>query len=411
MFLLVKYTDGTNFRDTNPFTLARELDRLLIGTVTANPIRSGALLIRTKNKTSAKTLTERTELLGKNVIVEVADRLNSVEAVAHAPSLKNITDQDLITELGPQGVIGLRRLGSRDGRRSAQLCFRFRGLTYPAYLTAGYERLPMRPWVRAPMMCRRCASFGHTQQRCRSEQLCCLRCAGPHDTDNCEENRLFCPHCGGPHAAWDRSCGVLQYRLRQAEVEQRASTGPSPEPLLSGGQDTSERPTMKSVGCQTSTTNKMAEASTQTKNATKKDVANTTKPETSTKSTDYKRPNIKTTAAQTDDLPIFDGMVTIIQPLDDPKDQPAPPKTSQASQEQSAGSRPDRRWDHRDRDRRDADLPPAAGTRSNYKEKRFSKEDWWTAPAGPRPTPEQQTEDRPPPLPVRPTRKSTWWDE
>ena len=160
IFLIIKHADGSHFRDSNPFALARELDRLLIETVTVNSIRSGALLIKTRNKTSANSLLSKTELLGKTITVEVAERLNTVEAVAHAPSLRSLTDEELVTELGPQGVIGLRCLGSRDGRRSPQLCFRFRGLTHPPYLNAGYERLPLRgPWVRSPPMCRQCVKI------------------------------------------------------------------------------------------------------------------------------------------------------------------------------------------------------------------------------------------------------------
>ena len=230
VFLLVRHSDGSYFRDYNPFSVARDLDRLQIEVVSANVIRSGALLVRTKNKTSAQTLANQEELLGRAISVEIADRLNTVEAVAFAPSLKTITEEDLVAELGAQGVIGVRRLTSRDGQRSPLLCFRFRGLAHTAHLTAGFEKLPLRLWIRAPLMCRRCSHFGHTQRRCRAVTACCLRCAGPHPTDSCAESLRCCPHCGGPHAAWDRSCAVLRFRLRCAE-EQRASAGPPLEPF------------------------------------------------------------------------------------------------------------------------------------------------------------------------------------
>ena len=54
ILLLVRYADGSHFRDTDPFSLAQELDRLHIGTITANPILSGALLVRMKTKTAQR---------------------------------------------------------------------------------------------------------------------------------------------------------------------------------------------------------------------------------------------------------------------------------------------------------------------------------------------------------------------
>ena len=86
----MKYSDGSYFRDTNPFSIARELGRLRIGTITVNPIRSGSLLMKTKTKSSARILVAREEFLGRDVCVEIADRLNTVEAVACAPSLKTL---------------------------------------------------------------------------------------------------------------------------------------------------------------------------------------------------------------------------------------------------------------------------------------------------------------------------------
>ena len=416
IYLLVKYVDGSHFRDTNPFTLARELDRLQIETITANSIRSGALLIRTKNKNSAALLERTTEVLGRAITVQVADRLNTVEVVAHAPSLKNLSDEELIEELGPQGVVGVRRLGSRSGQRSPQLCLRFRGLAHPAYLRAGYERLPLRLWVRAPPMCRKCASFGHNQHWCRSEEYCCLQCAGPHHTDECQEQQRFCPHCGGPHAAWDRSCPVLQYRLRRAEEEQRAGTGPHAEPSNIRRQDTAEptipeKPTTKETGTQTKPTTKMVEAEAQTKKTTKKDAATNIKPMTSSKAIGNAcaKPKTKTTYAQTDDLPVFDGIITHVE---QPEQEQAQPTQPVPQEKQSSTSHPDQRWSGRNPAPRSADLPPAAGTRSSYKGRR-NEDNWWPATAYIRSEEEEeQREERPPPPPPpRPTRKTTWWDD
>ena len=424
VFLLAKYEDGSHFRDTNPFALARELDRLKVETVVANSIRSGALLIKTRTKSSAILLTQTTELLGRPITVEVADRLNTVEAVAHAPSLRSLSDQELIEELRPQGVIGVRRLGSRSGQRSPQLCLRFRGLTHPAYIRAGYERLPLRLWVRSPAMCRRCASFGHTEHWCRSEALCCLRCAAPHHTDECHEDTRFCPHCGGPHAAWDRSCTILQYRLRRAEEEQRADAGPPYDPSPNGSQGTPEptpkkTTTTEDAETQTKTLLKTADAGTQTQPTNRKDTATSVKPNTSNKTTEFVRTSTKTTAAQTNELPVFDGIITHIEhPQEEHRDQPAAKKPeARDRQKQSPTRQPDQWLSGRTREERDADLPPAAGTRASYKERRAAHDGgWWTGPTGPArpsPTPDEQPtpEERPPTPPARTTRRATWWDD
>ena len=168
-YLLAKFNDGSPFSGVHPLQLHRDIKSLIGSVKTAKPIKSGALLIQTLSSAQTKLLLESKELLGKLITVEIADRLNSVEAVAYAPSLRTVSDDELLEECKLQGVIGIRRLRPRqDGTPNHLVRFRFRGLRYPESITIGFEVLRLRLWVQPPPLCRRCAKFGHTIKTCQS---------------------------------------------------------------------------------------------------------------------------------------------------------------------------------------------------------------------------------------------------
>ena len=231
VFLLLKFRNGEPFSDIHPLAIHRHV-KVLVGSLkTAKPIKSGALLVHTHRSSQTATLLGIEELFDQPVTVELADRLNTVEAAAYAPSLKQVTDEELLTELEPQGVIGVRRLRPRsDGSPNHLIRFRFRGLRYPESITFGFEIFNLRLWIQPPPLCRRCAKFGHTDKSCTASTICCLKCSGQHITEDCREDQRCCPHCGGPHAAWQQGCPALRDQLGRAEEQQQAAAGPPLKP-------------------------------------------------------------------------------------------------------------------------------------------------------------------------------------
>ena len=232
-FHLVTMNDGSRFSSVSPLKIHRWIKKSIGDVESAKPLRSGALLIRVLSKGQALSLHDLKDFLGKEVTVRPADRLNSVEALAYAPSLLGIDDQELLTELKDQGVVGVQRLRPREGKPSPLIRFRFRGNSHPVSIRAGYEIFHLRLWIRPPVLCRKCARYGHGARSCRAKTARCLQCSGAHATDGCEAAHRRCPHCDGPHAAWERDCPAMQEHLYQTEQEQRANAGPPTPPPYS----------------------------------------------------------------------------------------------------------------------------------------------------------------------------------
>ena len=313
-YVVLSFADGTSLANTNPFSIAAELRRLVGDVEAAKPTSTGHLRIKTKTKNQALKLLAQDRFMDRPASFDYPDILNSVEAFAYAPSLTEVTEDELLRELKTQGVIGITRLRPKSGKANPGIRFRFRGQTSPPELRAGFEDIPLRPWRRSPLLCRRCAAYGHPAKHCRSETLRCLRCSGSHCTDDCDSGALLCPHCEERHAAWDRRCAVLAAFFAKQD---------------GASQNTAHQELVR----------KKTDAATQTKLAFKTSVAS-----------GPHQPTTRLIEIQTDDLPVLAGMATLIQEEEDPEDH------------STSGHRLDHRNFHQ---QEETELPPAARTRSS----------------------------------------------
>ena len=327
--ILLSLTNGKDFKIANTFRIAAEIRRLVGEVEAARPDAKGNLVITTKNQQQTEILLQQDRFLDQEAYFDCPQHLNTVEAYVYAPVLTEVPDEEIIAELRDQGVVGIFRLRQRNGRKNPGMRLHILGKTIPTHIRAGFQDIPLRPWRRSPLLCRRCASHGHTQKNCRADTLRCLRCADPHATDDCGAAKNLCPHCGGGHPGWDRRCEVLKSLFNNQETP--AWREPTPK----------------------------TDASTQTGTSTR-DVAITARPHTSAAATGPGPATTKTTAVQTNNIPVFTGPAVIVE-----EDAEAEEHSSSASEKNDS----DRRWDVRTRAQRDAELPPAARTRSSYKDR------------------------------------------
>ena len=163
------------------------------------------ILVKTKSQQQNITLLGTTAFLGHEVAAEVAVRL-TCEGLIRCPDLGELSEDEILQELAPQGVIEVVRLRSKDNTPNPLLRLRFRGFSRPDRIFCGYLSVPVREWVPSPRQCRKCWRFGHTDRVCHSRQPTCGRCASAHATEDCTSSILSCISCGEPHAAWDRDC-------------------------------------------------------------------------------------------------------------------------------------------------------------------------------------------------------------
>ena len=144
-FVTIEYEDGTSLETTNPFKIATELRRMVGDVEEVRPTASGKLVVKIKSQAQTELLLQQDHFLGKRAVCSFPDRINSVEAVAFAPSLSEVPEEEMLLELKSQGVIGIKRLRSKPGKKNPEIRFRFRGKTFPPILRAGFENIKMRP--------------------------------------------------------------------------------------------------------------------------------------------------------------------------------------------------------------------------------------------------------------------------
>lgn len=79
----------------------------------------------------------------------------------------------------------------------------------PCLLSNGL-RLSDRLFVRMPLRCRNCLTYGHHEDVC-SDIALCTKCALPSHQD--EYTRTHCAACGGPYAVTDPGCSIFRREM------------------------------------------------------------------------------------------------------------------------------------------------------------------------------------------------------
>lgn len=122
--------------------------------------RTKALLIETKSTDQNKAPFAAQSFKGS---VEAAEHLNAVEGLIYCPDLKDMTEESILNDLEPQGVIEVLRLAPKKGTTSANpvVKLKFAGHELPARIFCRYMTVKVKPWVPGPKQCRNCFAFGH----------------------------------------------------------------------------------------------------------------------------------------------------------------------------------------------------------------------------------------------------------
>ena len=103
-FVTIEYEDGTSLETTNPFNIATELRRMVGDVDEARPTASGKLVVKTKSRAQTELLLQQDQFLGRRAVCSFPDRINSVEAVAFAPSLRKVPEEEMLLESQGQGA-------------------------------------------------------------------------------------------------------------------------------------------------------------------------------------------------------------------------------------------------------------------------------------------------------------------
>ena len=107
--------------------------------------RCGSIFVETKDGAQANRLLAAPTIPGMEITAQIADRLNSVEGSIREDSLAELSNTEILTELGGQGVCrveGLRSSNISELGPNPTVRLSFRGPSYPKQCTA----VPTSEW-------------------------------------------------------------------------------------------------------------------------------------------------------------------------------------------------------------------------------------------------------------------------
>lgn len=116
-------------------------------------------------------------------------------------------------------VISISRLGKSESVKVV-----FSTDTLPEYVTVGYTRFKLQPYIEKPRQCWKCGRFGHVQTACTND-VRCTRCGGAHDRMKCEAADLLCTNCGKAHDSTSHLCPVYQREKKIYQYKSEAKVG------------------------------------------------------------------------------------------------------------------------------------------------------------------------------------------
>lgn len=65
--------------------------------------------------------------------------------------------------------------------------------------------------------CQKCLRFGHTIEKCKSDNFNCGICSEQHETNTCQSHLTKCFNCGDKHVCGDISCKKLNEIKRKLQ--------------------------------------------------------------------------------------------------------------------------------------------------------------------------------------------------
>ncbi|XP_067121978.1 uncharacterized protein [Centruroides vittatus] len=228
-YLIVHATGEKPLSKASPFLIQKLFESTIGQLKKIQKLRSGDLLVETASpQQSAKLL--QTKTLGEmEVTVTPHGSLNSSRGVISEIDLMSEDESDIQIGLSDQGVVAVRRISiRRDGKLipTKHLILTFNKPTLPSFITAGYLRCSVRPYIPNPLRCFKCQRFGHSQTSCRGKSVCAQCGTEGHESTECKTTPC-CVNCKDAHPAYSRKCPAWQ---REKEIQRVKTVNNLPYP-------------------------------------------------------------------------------------------------------------------------------------------------------------------------------------
>ncbi|XP_023232259.1 uncharacterized protein LOC111632122 [Centruroides sculpturatus] len=211
-YLIVHATGETPLSKRSPFLIQKLFESTIGHLKKIQKLRSGDLLVEAASPQQSEKLLKMKSLGDIRVTIAPQTSLNSSRGVISEIDLMSEYESDIQIGLSDQGVTAVRRISiHRDGKLipTKHFIFTFGKPSLPFFVTAGYLRCSVRPYIPNPLRCFKCQRFGHTQTSCRGKSLCAQCGIEGHQSSECTSTPR-CLNCNDAHFAYSRKCSAWQ---------------------------------------------------------------------------------------------------------------------------------------------------------------------------------------------------------
>lgn len=267
-FVIEPTVEGQLLTKLSPFVIAKFLQCRIGNPQAARKLQSGSILVEVASKAQATNIANLDVFVDVPVKVSAHRTLNSSRGVIRCRDLRDCMDDEVLTELKPQGVTYVKHiLSSRNGMKEPTNTFilTFNSPTLPQAIKVGYLRVPVERYIPNPLRCFQCQRYGHGKTSCR-RTVVCARCGQEGHEDNSCSSPHHCANCAGDHPAYSRNCSQwhhqaaitrikfennITFREAEALVRKQNPMAGAPAPTYASRVTTGKSPYSISVSCQT----------------------------------------------------------------------------------------------------------------------------------------------------------------
>lgn len=206
----------------NPFVIGKTINKNAGKPLEVRSIRNGtSYLVKCDSLEQANKLIKVTQLIDNTTVkISMHKTLNSNRCVVFCKEALDMSEEELVEELKPQGVLEVKRLTRKaDGNVTPlpTLILTLDGTTTPETINFGALRLRTRAYYPSPLLCYNCLRFGHMAKVCKGAKRC-SKCSQEHDDTMCE-SETSCVNCKGEHSALDKKCPVYRKELEIVKIK------------------------------------------------------------------------------------------------------------------------------------------------------------------------------------------------
>ncbi|KAL9872535.1 uncharacterized protein ACN2A1_014579 isoform 1-T4 [Glossina fuscipes fuscipes] len=230
-YIVISSTDARiTISQISPFAIKKALDSITTYIDSISILRDGNLLVLAGNPRATEKLIKANSLANLCAIsAKLHEKLNSVRGVIYAPCLKHVPEDEIVREMGIQGVTEAYKLTklNDDGKTrspTGRIILTFDRYRLPRTVDVAWYKCKVELYIPNPMRCKNCQRLGHTAKRC-TNAASCANCGHPPHTVSC--TRSFCINCNDQHSALDKQCPrfVQMREILKIKTENYCSMG------------------------------------------------------------------------------------------------------------------------------------------------------------------------------------------